>query len=305
MKRIFTPRTRAIIAAAGMAAALIGAPSAAFAGMNWSDENIAYTRGFVNESISMLQHDDRDYGGHRTDAVNDLSGVESDLQSALLYDANHDRGADPGVIAPRTTQQWLRGQGASNENLEAVDNYLQSAVSMLQQDQHDYGGFRVKAIAGLEQTRGQIRQALAYENGNPSADSASDRNMQYARWYIENGIDQLQNDQRDYSGHRIGAMNDMQQARQDILLGLRADANDPRFAAIAPPNAQAFTMALRNQNGSNANLAYVRGMVRHAITMLSRDSHDYDGYRVKAIDSLTQARVQLNDALASTGNNPM
>ncbi|HEV3153800.1 MAG TPA: hypothetical protein VGZ02_08360 [Candidatus Baltobacteraceae bacterium] len=295
-------RAFAFIAAAGMAASLL-APSAAFAA-NWSDENIAYARGFIGQSITMLQQDDRDYGGHRAGAVSDLNGVESDLSNALAYDANHDRSADTRIIAPRTAQGWRRNQGQSNENLEAVDGYLQSAVSMLQQDQHDYGGWRVRAIAGLEQARGQIREALAYENQNGPADSGSDRNMRYARWFIERGIDQLQNDQHDYSGHRVDAMNDMQQARQDILQGLHADESDPRFSAIAPPNGvNGAQIMMRGQNGSNENLEYVRGMVSRAIRMLDRDAHDYDGYRVRAIGALGQARQQLNAALASAGEN--
>lgn len=300
MKRNFTARPRVFIAAAGLAAALVATPLAAFANMNWSDENIAYARGFINESVAMLQHDDRDYGGHRQAAVNDLNTVESNLTSALLYDSNHDRAADPGVIAPRTMQTWTRGQGASNQNIEAVDAYLQQAASMLQQDQHDYDGFRVKAIAGLERARAQLRGAIAYIDAHP-ADSASDRNMQYARWYIERGIDQLQNDRRDYDGHRVTAMANMQQAREDILQGLQADANDPRFAAIAPPGAGTFALEIRSQNGSNENLEYVRGMVQHAVAMLNRDSHDYNGYRVKAIGELGQARMQLNAALAVVG----
>ncbi len=291
----------ALIAASLIAA--LGAPVAALANPNWSDENIAATRGYLAQSINMLNQDDRDYGGHRAAAVADLQIVQSDLTSALLYDQNHERVADPGIIMPRSMQSWVRPQGASNQNIAAVDGYLQQAVGMLQQDQHDYGGFRVKAIEELDQTRGQLRAALAYFNQHP-LDSASDRNMQYARWYIERGIDQLQNDQRDYDGHRVDAMTAMQQARQDILLGLHADEGDPRFAAIAPPNANASAEPmLRTRGGSNANLAYVRGMVQHAIGMLNLDSHDYDGYRVRAIQSLGQARGQLNAALASAGPN--
>lgn len=289
-----------VLIAAGFIAAVC-APAVALANPNWSDENIAATRGYIAQSMNMLQHDDRDYGGHREAAIDDLQGVQSNLTSALLYDRNHERAADPGVIMPRSMESWVRQQGPSNENIEAVDNYLQQAVSMLQQDQRDYGGFRVRAIQGLEQARGQLRAAIGYFNQHP-LDSGSDRNMQYARWYIERGIDQLQNDQRDYSGHRVDAINDMQQARTDILTGLRADEGDPRFAAIAPPNANAQPM-LRNRNGSNENLEYVRSMVGHAMAMLSRDSHDYDGYRVKAIQVLGQARGQLNAALTGVGEN--
>ena len=126
--------------------------------------------------------------------------------------------------------------------------------------------------------------------------------MRYARWYIERGIDQLQTDNHDYSGHRVDAIAAMQQARQDILQGLRADASDPRFAAVAPPANEGDRVLSRTQNGSNENLEYVRGMVHGAIGMLNKDSHDYAGYRVKAIGALETARAQINAALASVGD---
>lgn len=303
MKRIFNrKRAFGLLSAGGFAAALIAGPAAALAGQNWSDENLAYTRGFIAQSIDMLQHDARDYGGHRAAAVNDLGSVQADLNAALRYDGNHDRFADRRIIVPSQTQSWQRGQGASNQNIEAVDAYLQSAANALEQDQHDYDGFRVKAIAGIEAARAQLRQAIAYSNQN-GTDSRSDRNMQYARWYIERGIDQLQTDRHDYAGHREGAVDAMQQARQDLLLGLRADASDPRAAAIAPPNGEGARLFMRSQNGSNQNLEYVRSMIRNAVTMLGRDSRDYDGYRVKAIDQLQIADGQIDAALGSVSQN--
>lgn len=291
-------RVYALIGAAALIAGL-AAPAAA-AAPNWSDKNIAYTRGFIAQSLTMLSHDDHDYAGHRVAAIADLNSVNANLQAALRYDANHDRAADTRVLMPRTTQTWERGQSASNQNIQAVDSYLQSAATMLQQDQRDYGGYRVKAIAGIESARSQLSAAMSYFNSN-ARDLGSDRNMRYARWYIERGIDQLQNDQRDYNGHRVAAITDMQQARQDILSGLHADAGDPRYAAVAPPGANTSQTYMRNQNGSNENLEYVRNMANHAATMLSRDNTDYNGYRARAITALNQAQSQLSAALASAG----
>ena len=54
-------------------------------------------------------------------------------------------------------------------------------------------------------------------------DRASDRNLRQVRRRLEGLIDQLQRDQHDYSGHRVAAIRDLTQARQEIDAALAAD----------------------------------------------------------------------------------
>ena len=55
-------------------------------------------------------------------------------------------------------------------------------------------------------------------------DRGSDRNLRNVRRRLERIIDQLQRDQHDYSGHRVRAIQDLQQARAEIDAALQADA---------------------------------------------------------------------------------
>ncbi|WP_317994797.1 hypothetical protein [Vulcanimicrobium alpinum] len=57
-----------------------------------------------------------------------------------------------------------------------------------------------------------------------SNDRGSDRNLRNVRRRLERIIDQLQRDQRDYGGHRVRAIQDLQQARLEIDAALQADA---------------------------------------------------------------------------------
>jgi len=87
-----------------------------------------------------------------------------------------------------------------------------------------------------------------------------------------------------------------------LTAALRYDSN--HGDATIPTRAMAGDAALeayfvRGQFGSNQNIAYVRRYVERAIDMLSRDAHDYGGYRVKAINALQSARQQLQLALKS------
>ena len=46
----------------------------------------------------------------------------------------------------------------------------------------------------------------------------SNRNIHMVRRHLEHVIDELQHDQHDYGGHRVKALDLLQQARQELLL---------------------------------------------------------------------------------------
>jgi hypothetical protein len=48
-------------------------------------------------------------------------------------------------------------------------------------------------------------------------DRASDRNLWVVRAQIEREIDQLNRDDREYGGHRVAAIRDLQAARNELL----------------------------------------------------------------------------------------
>ncbi|MDQ2679442.1 MAG: hypothetical protein M3Y21_00235 [Candidatus Eremiobacteraeota bacterium] len=49
-------------------------------------------------------------------------------------------------------------------------------------------------------------------------------NMLYVRRRVESLIDQLQRDRRDYGGHRLTAIADLQQARNEIIAAISYDS---------------------------------------------------------------------------------
>jgi hypothetical protein len=54
-----------------------------------STKNIHVVRRRVERLIDMLQHDQRDYGGHRITAINDLQQARNELLQAEQYDKAH------------------------------------------------------------------------------------------------------------------------------------------------------------------------------------------------------------------------
>jgi hypothetical protein len=62
------------------------------------------------------------------------------------------------------------------------------------------------------------------QNGRIRGERGSARNLLEVRRHLEIAIDQAQRDQRDYGGHRVAAINDMQQARQQIEEAIQYDA---------------------------------------------------------------------------------
>lgn len=63
----------------------------------------------------------------------------------------------------------------------------------------------------------------------------SARDIKHARMALERIIDRLQRDQADYGGHRVVALNDMVQARQQLDLALQWDATHPNSAVTPRP----------------------------------------------------------------------
>ena len=66
------------------------------------------------------------------------------------------------------TQKPTRGEAGSARNMKRVRYMLERLIDELQHDQRDYGGYRVKAIASLQQARGDIEQALQWDKAHPS-----------------------------------------------------------------------------------------------------------------------------------------
>jgi len=68
-----------------------------------------------------------------------------------------------------------------------------------------------------------VNQPKPYLRG----ERGSARNIFRVRHRLERLIDELQNDQRDYGGHRVQAIQFMQQARQQLLLAEQYDLQHP------------------------------------------------------------------------------
>ena len=58
-------------------------------GQHGSNRNIRMTERRLERVIDMLQHDQYDYGGHKTNALNYLNQARTELQAAIQYEQSH------------------------------------------------------------------------------------------------------------------------------------------------------------------------------------------------------------------------
>lgn len=58
-------------------------------GQHGSNHNLRSERRRLERIIDSLQHDDRDYGGHRARAIQLLQQARAELDAALQYDRDH------------------------------------------------------------------------------------------------------------------------------------------------------------------------------------------------------------------------
>ncbi|HXP95052.1 MAG TPA: hypothetical protein VN905_16375 [Candidatus Binatia bacterium] len=58
-------------------------------GQYGSNRNMWYVDGRVKDLIVQLNHDDRDYGGHRVNAINDLQAARNEIAAAEQFARQH------------------------------------------------------------------------------------------------------------------------------------------------------------------------------------------------------------------------
>jgi hypothetical protein len=71
------------------------------------------------------------------------------------------------ALAATTPSTPTRGEIGSARNLKRVRAALEHLIDQLQHDQHDFGGYRVRAIAAMQQARADLDQALQWDATHP------------------------------------------------------------------------------------------------------------------------------------------
>jgi hypothetical protein len=77
-----------------------------------------------------------------------------------------DRAPARAQLAPAPIRYLERGGQSSDRNLAATRNRLDGLIDQLQGDRHDYGGYRARAIAAMQQARADLDQALAFDRAH-------------------------------------------------------------------------------------------------------------------------------------------
>jgi len=75
--------------------------------------------------------------------------------------------AATATTQPAPAQPPARGELGSARNIKRVRGALERLIDQLQHDQHDFGGYRVKAIAAMQQARVDLDQALQWDATHP------------------------------------------------------------------------------------------------------------------------------------------
>jgi hypothetical protein len=270
-----------------------------------SDRSLAAQLPVIDRVMDILQHARDDYNGDRARAITALNHAREDLRLALRADNQSEPSAAP---VPNTPIESAAGaergsMKASNERIEDARAMLDGVIANLQHDAHDYGGYRVKAIADVQAARASLTDALRDANaGNPGA-GRSDRSLSSTMSLVERSIDTLQRARMDYDGHRAAAIGFLNEARTDLAAALQFDnSKEYKGQPVGSPAPQKpGGTDDTSQAASDARIRDARNMVATAIDNLQNDNHDYGGNRVKALEDLQKAASELARALKSAG----
>ena len=116
---------------------------------------------------------------------------------------------------------------------------------------------------------------------------------------VQGGINHLNRDSRDYGGHRVNAISNLQNAENELQQA--AAYAQAHGYQMPPPPAPANPAYRRAPNPyannpqlrSDLSVERVQRNVQHWIRRLSRDSRDFGGHRAAAIDWLQRANSEL------------
>jgi hypothetical protein len=149
---------------AGLIICFAGAANAFERGPQWSDDNLRHIRTNLEWIVDSLQNDRRDYNGHRVAAIGDSQQAREAITDAIAYDNSQENVPNPNFNTQISS--GLRSGQGSDANLVRMRQVLERDIDMLQHDQEDYNGNRVRAINYMQQTRTEIIAALQADQGH-------------------------------------------------------------------------------------------------------------------------------------------
>ncbi len=129
-------------------------------------------------------------------------------------------------------------------------------------------------------------------------DCRSGHNLSHVRRRLDGVIDQLNHDQKDYGGHRVTAISDLQAARTEITTAEQTattgkDQGSGCNSTHGPSGGSEKNWGMRGQNRSNSNLRTARRKVERLIDEMQHDQSDYSGHKAAAIADLQRARQEI------------
>lgn len=160
----------ATLAAGAQTPYTVAVPSTAVGSQYLSNTNLERIADRIQRQIVFLNHDARDYGGHRVNAIRDLQGAHDQLKVAEAYARSHGYGTpgmNPGPVGGPRPGGWRRWEWQSDTNLSTVRAHLQQMIDRLQRDNRDYGGHRVAAVTDMQAAVNELGFALQYARSHP------------------------------------------------------------------------------------------------------------------------------------------
>ena len=148
----------ALVAVVGLSAAP-PATAQPMSGQHASNRNIWRVRHQLERDINQLQHDDRDYGGHRVAAIERFNVAHNELLQAEEFEHRHPVTLGSGVSPNGPID---RGQRGSNRNIWIVHRSVDRLIVALQHDASDYGGHKAAAMQAMQDGRAQLVAAEGF-----------------------------------------------------------------------------------------------------------------------------------------------
>lgn len=189
--------------------------------------NMVQALSSLQEAQKSMEKATPDKGGHRVKALELTKQATKETQLGIEYDRTHPSNRRSQNVSQRRTQAAPQ----TNEyqpNMQHALSSLTDAQRSLESATPDKGGHRVKALELTKQAITEAQRGIEYDrtHKNDDRNSVSQPNMRQALSSLQEAQRFLQRANPDKGGHRVKALELVQQAIRETQRGIEVGSDD-------------------------------------------------------------------------------
>lgn len=176
----------------------------------------------LKDAEDFLERATPDKGGHRAKAIQLVEQAAKETEEGIKFDRTNSGNRRRGDIQRRRSETVSR-TSEYQPNMQQAMSSLMEAQSYLLYATPDKGGHRMKALEFVKQAMKETQQGIEYDRTHKNENNAGQRTMRQALSSLQEVQKLLRSATPDKGGHRVKAIQLVEQAIQETQRGIEYD----------------------------------------------------------------------------------